>query len=287
MAVRDVIGEGGKDIKPIPTGEDIKPKKGTEGEKDPIEEMEQATYRGARYRAFTQAAGIQPPGQGAAGTSKVEEKIDISGVFKALTDMVTNLSNQVMTAQKPTTPDPLLSHLEAELRDTRNKLESSGDPVEITVAAWEKLQAMTQTMKQGLGLPQGVQVGPHDLDKMIVLEEAKTEREERQRRWDTEMEERRQQWKREDQHWQEEFRLKRMQFFDGRDTREQLGTHLSNLISSVVENIEKEEGGGTAEQPQSFPCEVCRTPVPIPPGTPSKGKVSCPRCQEEYLVETP
>ena len=280
MAVRDVVGDGGKGIKPIEG--DIKLKKVAE-EEDPIEKMEQATYRGARYRAFTQAAGIQPAGQGATPV-RTEERIDIASIFNALSAQVTNLISQVTGSQRPNTPDPLLTHLEAELRETRAKLDSTGDPMATAIATWEKLNGMAQTMKQGLGLPQGIQVGPNDLQATIQLQQLKMEQEERRQHWDTEMEERRQQWKREDQRWQEEFRLKKMEFFDGQDRREKSGGILENLAGALIEGIDTERGVADQPKQQSFPCEVCRSQVPVPQGATEGQKVKCPRCEESYTL---
>lgn len=287
MPVRDVLGDG-KGIRPIEG--DVKLLKVAE-EEDPIEKMEQATYRGARYRAFIQASGIQSPGQGITPT-RTEEKtsLDVGVIVKALGDQVTNLIGQLTTlaTKSPNAPDPLLQHLMDELKETRARLDNAVDPMDAAVQSQTKLTQLAQMMKQALGLPDGLKVGASDLQATIQMKQLEMEQADRRQRWDTDMEERRQQWKREDQRWQEEFRLKKMEFFDGQTRREQSGDLISRLVGNLFENVET-EGGGVAQQPgpQSFPCEVCKTAVPIPAGTPSGSQVTCPRCQESYKVETP
>lgn len=289
MPVRDVVGDGGKDISPKKG--DFKLTQVAEGEVDPIDLMEQATYRGARYRAFMQSSGIQPPGQGAAPV-KTEERtsLDVAGIIKAQGDQVVALIKQLtdIAVKNPDAPNPLLQHLMDELKRTQDRLDNSVDPLDAVVQSQTKLTQLAQTMKQSLGLPEGLRLGASDLQGTIQLQQMKMEQEENRQRWETDMEERRQQWKREDQHWQEEFRLKKMVFFDDQNRREHSGDLLSRLAGNLFANVETEEGGVTHQpEPQSFACEVCKTAVPIPAGTPSGSQVSCPRCQEVYKLEIP
>lgn len=294
MGVKDIFAGGGK--LPDPDGADdghLKP-----GAKDPINEIEELTYRGTKLRAFREAAGLNQEGSRQAEPRAAEQfKVDVGAIFTAQTDLVKEALEKLHQARSvgPTSQaDPYLQHLENDLTQMRLRLETApADPLELLAQSSERMKMVAQTLKEHLGIPSGVQVGQGDVGRLIELEQLKQQGQERQHQWQEQMEEQRRQWAREDRRWMEEFKLKRMEFMDDRQARTRAADALEDLAGALVENIdaersEEEEEGQVSQRvrkPKSFPCEICGERVQV--ASRDAEDATCSGCGEIYdLVES-
>jgi len=290
MAVKDIFSAGGK--LPGPKKDEGDSSMADE-KRDPIAEIQKATYDGERLRAFKRAAGIDEGVRTPATPSRVEEKygVDIGAMFAAQSKMVTDLLSKINEMGGSRSADPFLKHMEEELKELKEKQEQGQvDPLTLMTQSAAKFDEMAESMKKRLGITGMPQVGAGDMKSLLELEGMRGERDEATRHWQTEMEERRRQWQKEDQRWEQEFKLKMLEFEDKRKTRESAGSALEDLLEAVTESIEP--GGQDKEvaeeapepKPKAFKCSTCGTMIPYPP--PEATEVACPneKCGTVYDV---
>lgn len=67
------------------------------------------------------------------------------------------------------------------------------------------------------------------------------------------MAERKRQWEKEDRRWAEEMRLKRMEFFDKRDSRKETSAALRGIVGALTEGIDLEMGKGAGGEVKTNP----------------------------------
>ncbi len=251
------------------------------GEKSSVARIQKAYFEGEELKAFKHGAGIDTP---AAAPPAVKESssLDVAGVVQAQSALVGTLITQIvdLVKVKPTAgEDPLMKFLLEELRDMRAKADNAPDPLAYLFESQERLGAISQKLKASLGLGEGVRVGTQDIGGMISLEEAKMEREERQRRWETERDMTTRQYERENQRWNREFDLKLAEFKEGQANRQNTTDMFGDLIGSVVEALNIERGVTAAGQapPHPTPAPTAATPVEAPPPPPFE----CPECHNQ------
>lgn len=223
-----------------------------EKEKDPIEEIEAATYRGERLRAFKHGAGIKDEQPPPPAPTKSEEKIgiDVGAIFKSQSDVVNKALDKLSEVQKGSTTDPYLQHLEGDLQALQQKIEAGGvDPIDHLTQTQTKLDALFDSFKKRLGISESANVKISDMPTMIELEKIKIASQEGHDRWTEEMAEKKHRWEIEDRHWLEELELKKStaantQKLAEKDEqrKDKAMTRLGDLVGGVIESIETEEG---------------------------------------------
>ena len=296
MVVRDILSKGGQE--PVLDGDE----KPTSEKGDEIARIQRSYYEGERLKAFKAGAGIDATPT--APAVKESQSLDVAAVVAAQSALVGTLIGQIVDLVKvkpAAAADPLLSFVLAELKDVRAKADNAPDPLGYLQQSQETLAAITQRMKASLGLPEGMRVGPGDVGGMISLEEAKMEREERQRRWETERDERRRQWEVENSRWRMDFDLKLKEFDRDRESRDNTGNMFGDLIAAVTENLNVQRGVPAAAQPptqagaeafppptpQVFPCSGCGKPVTIPLTAQPGQEVGCGGCGLKFRLDPP
>jgi len=227
-----------------------------EKEKDPIEEIEAATYRGERLRAFKHGAGIKDEQAPPPAPTRSEEKfgINLGDIFKAQAELVTNALKELSAIGKGTgqniSQDLYLQHLKDDLLALQQKIDAgSVDPIEQLTTTTAKIDGFVDSLKKRLGIPASAAVNPSDMPAMIRLEEVKTASQERHDQWTEEMAEKKRRWEIDDRHWLEEFELKKgaavnTQKLAEKDEqrKDKAMTRLGDLVEGVIESIETEEG---------------------------------------------
>lgn len=288
MAVKEIFSDGSHLPEPK-RGEEMDKEK----EKDPISQMEEASIRGHRLRAFNEAlgGGAQP-----SPPPKSEEKynLNIGDVFNAQALMVTKTMETLIDMQKKSpdaTSSPYFLHLLDELKELKQKYDTPPpDPMDLLTHGAERLEKLAGFMKKNMGLTSSA---PSDTSHLIEMERIRLEGQDRARQWEMEMEERRRQWKREDQRWEADHELRKVEVLGKADNQKRASRHLEALAASLVDGIDTERGATVAGQSlpdegpdegpvvikqRSFKCGDCGATVRIPAGS---YEAKC-QCGSEY-----
>lgn len=293
----------------VPKPEGDNPKAGQVREpRDPVEEIEQAVYRGERLKAFKQAAGVHEPDRQENQHAIVPVQTpDYTPVLKAFADSMSAAITAVggiytkMTPQQAANSDSGIwnKFLIDEFKDMRAKLNQPGpDPLSLLLETDERLSGLMDRWKQREGVPKNVPVGLGNMDAMIRLEELKGEREERNQKWQSEVEERREERQEANRRWNSEFQLRILELKDNRDSRHRATDMLDDLMGALGDGMAM---GGAGEGdiatsvekpptsqrriPKSFRCGKCQEVVKVP--SPDTTTLECPNCHTEYDLTQP
>ena len=301
MGVIDIRGKGGTVPEPK-SDENPSVVKGV----DPIQAIEDATYRGQRMRAFNKAAGLEEK-------PKEEQQkvgIDVGAVVKALAEQNTSLLLKVTEMMTSRPADPLLTHLMDDLKETKEQLQSS-DPFEALTQTQQRYSTMLSSMKKDLGLPETMKANVSDMPLMLELERIKGERDERRqqwdldredrnKKWDAEREELRRRWVVEDRRWEAEFQFKRQELENSSQVKGKAFGELSDLAQAIVSGIVEERASAgqivshqVAAQPPppppepektaaNFKCDACGAPLYVPDHI---KQFTCPKCSAPHDLE--
>lgn len=300
MGVIDIRGKGGT----VPEPKNEENPSGGKGA-DPIQAIEEATYRGQRMRAFSKAAGLEEK-------PKEEQKIgiDVGSVVKALAEQNTALMLKVAEMMTARPADPLLTHLMQDLKETKEQLQSS-DPFEALTQTQQRYSTMLSQMKKDLGLPETMKANVSDMPLMLELERIKGERDERRQQWDLDREDRNKKWdfEREELHrrwviedrrWEAEFQIKKLELEKTSQVKDKAFGELADLAQAIVSGIVEERASAgqivshqVAAQPPppppepekpiaNFKCDACQAMLYVPGHI---KQFTCPKCSAPHDLE--
>ena len=311
MAVREIYSQGG--IMPEPEEKDMTESKRTDTVLDRIINAkkrlaeEELSAHIMRQALIPEKPAPPPPQE---QPFKISANLDLGAIINGALETVKTIPASIRSEY-----DGKFGTMEKVLVELKNRVENpppheQKSPLQHYREIKAEIDEVVSGIKKDLGYGGNVVTSTSDLPALIQLEESRAEREDRARRWQEESDERRQKlseesderhrrWQIDDRKWAQEFKLRELEFFEGRKLKDKAADSLSDLVGSFTESMGGgEEGeareiasdagnsakGHVALRPKSFQCK-CGSPIDIPKDISVGTEVTCGTCKMKYVLE--
>lgn len=258
---------------------------------DEVKKVEDAFYRGETLRAFKRGAGIED--QQATNKEDLGKTLD-EVINKRLAPLEAAIKGFGENKERAEFYKNVVEEVKATVAAGQAGRQ---DPLETYQKVGDILGNVVSSMKERLGIGKEVPAQPSDIPNLLALEEAKMGHDERRHQWEVEREERKHQWEIENKRWEQDYRLRVLEFSDSRKVKERAGDALDDLLGSVIDSLETERGAAATEGeaetpgtpkvriPKSFKCKECGSIIEVAKDHDLAAPVICGSCGADYMLE--